>query len=250
MGSAFGSNAKGRRTARVLASAVVALIATGFAAVTVDASALGSLVTEHFVAVPTADLPAGTTYDDATCPSDIRCYVVGGNAGGGVITTTDNDGRTWATTTLPSTTGLTDFSISCPAASVCYVGGTDYTGDTTLLATHDAGARWTVGSVPADQIVTSIGCGACEHVHRRREQQPVAGDEHRPHHPRWRGDLDGTRSGVRTTWQQSAAWTRGIASRPVPAPGSPRIWVRAGGTSHHRLGHRISTARSAASTTA
>jgi photosystem II stability/assembly factor-like uncharacterized protein len=137
-----------------------ALIAGGVASVTADAASLGDLLSGHFVAVPAAMLPSGTTYDDATCPSDDRCFAVGSDGAGGVITTTDNAGRTWTTAPLPSTSGLNGYSISCPSASVCYVGGTDLRGDTTLLSTHDAGARWTAGAVPSGQIVTSIGCGA------------------------------------------------------------------------------------------
>ena len=137
-----------------------ALVATGTAALTADAASFASLIGEHFVPVPAAMLPAGTTYDDATCPSDERCFLVGANPAGGVITTTNDAGRTWRTAALPSTSGLTDFSIACPSASICYVGGTDYRGGTTLLATHDAGATWKVGTVPSGQIVTSIGCGS------------------------------------------------------------------------------------------
>jgi photosystem II stability/assembly factor-like uncharacterized protein len=152
----------GRWVLRGAAATCAALITLGVVSVAADAASLGSLLSGHFVAVPAAMLPSGTIYDDATCPSDDRCYAVGSDAAGGVITITDNAGRTWTSAPLPSTSGLRGFSISCPAASVCYVGGTDLKGETALLATHDAGAMWTVGSAPSSQIVTSIGCGAVD----------------------------------------------------------------------------------------
>jgi hypothetical protein len=162
VGSGLSVSTRRRCVVRGVAALFAVLIAAGAASVTAKAASFGSLLSGHFVPVPAAMLPAGTTYDDATCPSDDRCFLVGADAAGGVITTTDDGGRTWTTAPLPSTSGLTDFSISCPSASVCYVGGTDYRGDTTLLASHDAGARWTSGAVPSGQLVTSIGCGAVD----------------------------------------------------------------------------------------
>jgi hypothetical protein len=162
VGSGSRGTTRGRCVVRGVAALFAALIAAGAASLAAGAASLGSLLGGHFVPVPAAMLPAGSTYDDATCPSDDRCFLVGANAAGGVITTTDDAGVTWTTAALPSTSGLTDFSISCPSASVCYVGGTDYHGSTTLLATHDAGATWEAGSVPSDQIVTSIGCGSVD----------------------------------------------------------------------------------------
>ena len=90
---------------------------------------------------------------------------------------TTDGGLTWATTALPSTAGLADYSISCPSASVCYVVGTDLVGDTVLLATHDAGSRWTVGHSPPGVIVTSIGCGginACIAVGSNLPSRPAS----------------------------------------------------------------------------
>jgi photosystem II stability/assembly factor-like uncharacterized protein len=141
-------------------AALGALLAIALASVSAHASSFSALTSGHFVPVPVAMLPHGSaTYQDATCPSDQRCCLVGAGSHGGILTMTADGGRTWATTALPSTAGLADYSISCPSASVCYVGGTDLVGATVLLATHDAGSKWTVGHVPPGLIVTSIGCG-------------------------------------------------------------------------------------------
>ncbi len=127
----------------------------------VDAGSLSSLSSGKFVAVPESMLPSGTaTYDDATCPSDTRCYAVGVGDGHGVLTTSGDAGRTWSSSALPNTSGQTDFSISCPSAAVCYVAGTNYSGGTTVLSTANSGASWSVGTVPTGQIITSIGCGS------------------------------------------------------------------------------------------
>jgi hypothetical protein len=149
------------RLTRAVAGAALALVACGVAATSVDAGGLTTLISGKFVAIPGSMLPSGTaTYDDATCPSATRCYVVGTGDGGGILTTSGDAGRTWRSSALPKTSGQTDFSISCPSVSVCDVGGTNYSGGTTLLTTRDSGTSWSVGEVPTGQIITSIGCGS------------------------------------------------------------------------------------------
>jgi photosystem II stability/assembly factor-like uncharacterized protein len=149
------------RLTRAVAGAALALVACGLAVSSVDAGSLTSLVSGKFVPVAASMLPTGAaTYDDATCPSATRCYVVGTGDGGGILTTSSDSGRTWSSAALPRTSGQTDFSISCPSVSVCYVGGTNFSGGTTLLTTRNSGTSWSVGEVPTGQIITSIGCGS------------------------------------------------------------------------------------------
>jgi hypothetical protein len=64
-----------------LAAGVGVAIAAAVAPIQVDAGSFGSLLSGRFVAVPATVLPHGSaTYDDATCPSADRCYVVGRRA--------------------------------------------------------------------------------------------------------------------------------------------------------------------------
>lgn len=129
---------------------------------TAGAGGLANLVSGRFVSIPAGMLPpAGTTYNDATCPADGRCYLVGSGPDGGIFTTTSDNGSTWTTSTLPFTRGLNILSMSCPTASRCYVGGTNLTTTaSTLLATRDGGATWTRQAIPAHVIIASIGCGS------------------------------------------------------------------------------------------
>lgn len=150
-----------RRAWMAVSGVVFAGIAVGMSSYDASAAGLTSLLTKRFVSVPAAMLPpAGTVYNDATCPTDSRCFLVGAGPGGGIFTTTDDGGRSWVTSRLPFTRGLTDFAISCPSASTCYVSGTDLHSSTTILATHNGGSTWTRGAVPADAIIASIGCGS------------------------------------------------------------------------------------------
>jgi photosystem II stability/assembly factor-like uncharacterized protein len=161
MRSGIGIAAARRGLPLLLAGTAAALVSLACSATNADAGSLGSLLSERFIAIPAAMLPSGAaTYDDAACPSNARCYAVGQGSGGGIVTTTDDAGGTWKTAPIPSTAGLTDFSISCPSASVCYAGGTNFAGATVLLVTRDGGIHWSAGQLPAGQIVTSIGCGS------------------------------------------------------------------------------------------
>ncbi len=114
--------------------------------------------------------PAGSMYNDATCPTDARCYVVGSGPDGGILTTSSDGGSSWTTSTLPFTRGFTVFSMSCPSVARCYVGATNLTTkQSTLIATADGGASWTRQSVPSGVIIASIGCGSVSSVCGGRE---------------------------------------------------------------------------------
>ncbi|HEY6468753.1 MAG TPA: FGLLP motif-containing membrane protein [Candidatus Dormibacteraeota bacterium] len=150
-----------RRASMAVSGMLFAGIALGLSSHDASAAGLTSLLSKRFVSVPAAMLPpAGTIYDDATCPTDSRCFLVGSGPGGGMFTTTDDGGRSWVTSRLPFTRGLTDFALSCPTASTCYVSGSDLHGTTAILATRNAGSTWMKGAVPAGAIITSIGCGS------------------------------------------------------------------------------------------
>jgi photosystem II stability/assembly factor-like uncharacterized protein len=155
------------RRGLAVAGMVLALAAAGANARTANAAGLSSLLSGQFQSIPAAMLPSGgVIYDDATCPSESRCYVVGSGPGDGVITTTDDGGRTWTTSKLPATGQFTEFALSCPSASVCYVGGNNVTPNmhgpivSAILVTRDAGASWRTDTVPAGVVVASIGCGS------------------------------------------------------------------------------------------
>ncbi|MGA8014548.1 MAG: FGLLP motif-containing membrane protein [Candidatus Dormiibacterota bacterium] len=143
-----------RRLAAVIAATAIGV---GVSTIVVDAAGLPSLVSGHFTAVPKDQLPAGATYDDATCPSESQCYGVGTGSTGGVITTTANGGRSWSSKSLPDTAGVTDFAISCPSASDCYVAGSAGT-TSVMLATRNSGRTWARQTVPDPSVITSIGC--------------------------------------------------------------------------------------------
>lgn len=140
---------------------VFAAIAVAFTSSNADAVGLTSLLSKRFVSVPASMLPpTGTIYDDATCPTDSQCFLVGVAAEGGLLTTTSDRGRSWETSMLPSTRGFTNFAISCPSASICYVAGSDLRTRSAILATRNGGRAWTKGVVLQDAIITSIGCGS------------------------------------------------------------------------------------------
>ena len=142
----------------VLVAGAAALLAVSANATTAEASGLSRLLEGHFVPVPSSTLPSGSTYDDATCPGDSRCYVVGAGPAGGVITMTSNSGRSWTSASLPATSSYTEFAISCPTVSVCYVGATNATGASTIISTGSGGSRWATDPIPPGAIVTSISC--------------------------------------------------------------------------------------------
>jgi photosystem II stability/assembly factor-like uncharacterized protein len=142
----------------VLVAGAVALLAVSATAVTAEASGLSRLLEGHFVPVSSSMLPAGSSYDDATCPSGSRCYVVGAGPAGGVITKTSDSGRSWTSASLPATSGDSEFAIACPTASVCYVGAEDAADASAILSTRDGGATWRTEQIPAGSIVTSISC--------------------------------------------------------------------------------------------
>ena len=138
---------------------VLSVIALGTTLWSAEAAGLRSLLSQRFVSVPASVLPPGqATYFDGVCPSESRCDLVGFAAGHGIVTKTDDGGRTWSTSTLSSTSQLV--AISCPSPSVCYVGGTLSAGGATILGTRDSGATWTAQQVPAGVVVSSIGCGS------------------------------------------------------------------------------------------
>ena len=136
------------RRVGAVAGMVVALTALGVNAREAGAAGLGSLLSAQFVSIPESMVPSGNvTYDDATCPSESRCYVVGSGPDDGVITTTDDGGRTWTTSKLPATGQFTQFAVSCPTPSVCYVGANNLiTGvvrpiKSAILATRNGGVK-------------------------------------------------------------------------------------------------------------
>jgi photosystem II stability/assembly factor-like uncharacterized protein len=151
-----------RRAWVAVSGMVFAVIAVALSSFSASAGGLMSLLSSHFVSVPAYMLPpAGTMYNDATCPTDELCYVVGSGPEGGVFTTTSDGGSTWTTSTLPFTRGFSIFSMSCPSAAQCYVGGTNLTTKrSTLLATRDGGTSWTRQPIPSGVIIASIGCGS------------------------------------------------------------------------------------------
>ncbi|HVC42854.1 MAG TPA: FGLLP motif-containing membrane protein [Candidatus Saccharimonadales bacterium] len=150
-----------RRAWMAVSGVGCAVLAVALVSRNADAGVLNNLLSERFVPVPASMLPpTGTVYDDATCPTDSRCYVVGAGADGGIVTITDDGGRSWESSTLPSTRGFDDFSISCPSASTCYAGGSDLRTTSAILATRNGGRSWTRGVVPRGVIIDSIGCGS------------------------------------------------------------------------------------------
>jgi hypothetical protein len=141
-----------------MAFACIAIALNSFSA---DAAGLTSLLSKAFVSVPASMLPpAGTIYDDATCPTDSQCYLVGVGPRGGILTTTVDGGASWASSTLPSTGVSANFAISCPSASTCYVAATDLRARSAIIVTRNGGHTWTKGVVPPGAIITSIGCGS------------------------------------------------------------------------------------------
>jgi hypothetical protein len=151
-----------RRAWVAVSGVVLAAMAVALSSFSASAGGLTSLLSSHFVSIPAYMLPpTGSMYNDATCPTDELCYVVGSGPDGGILTTSSDAGSSWTTSTLPFTRGFNVFSMSCPSASRCYIGATNLTTKrSTLIATQDGGATWIRQSVPSGVIIASIGCGS------------------------------------------------------------------------------------------
>ncbi|MGH7640292.1 MAG: putative Ig domain-containing protein [Candidatus Dormibacteria bacterium] len=170
-----------------------------------QAADLSDLLHRPLLAVPAHDLaPAQTTYYDATCPSAERCYVVGVDAGKGVVTTTSDAGRSWSTQTIGGSSQLV--AISCPAARTCYVGG----GSTNpqMFGTTDGGGEWSTETVPIGAAIDSIGCASLSDCLAVGNQSPTR-----------QGSVIATQNG-------GISWTSGNA------PGSGLVAVRCVDKSH------------------
>jgi photosystem II stability/assembly factor-like uncharacterized protein len=154
--------ARGKAGAIAAFSFVVTIAAVCITSTSVAAAGLSTLLADQFVAVPASMLPAGVTYDDATCPNTLRCYAVGVVPAGAVFTYTADGGVTWKSVLLPATAGSTGFAISCPSFSTCYVGGGNEKTSSTLFKTTNAGLSWARESIPSGALVASIGCGSVE----------------------------------------------------------------------------------------
>lgn len=139
-------------------------VALGFAACIVLAPAAGAaashgLLPAHFVPVSASLLPSSpATYIDATCPTERLCLAVGSSRGAGVVTRTGDGAATWTTLAIPGTAQLA--AVSCPAADVCYAGGSAASGAATMDLSRDGGLTWTAQTLPTGAIVDSIGCGS------------------------------------------------------------------------------------------
>ncbi len=169
------------------------------------AATLGDLLHRPLLTVPAHDLAsAQTTYYDASCPSAERCYVVGVDAGKGVVTTTSDAGRSWSTQTIGGSSQL--FAIACPTAQTCYAGG----GSTNpqMFGTTDGGRQWSSETVPIGAAIDSIGCASLSDCLAVGNQSP-------------------TRQGSVITTQ-----TGGISWSSENAPGSGLVAVRCVDKSH------------------
>jgi photosystem II stability/assembly factor-like uncharacterized protein len=106
---------------------------------------------------------SGTTHDltGVSCPTTSACYAVG--AAGTILASSDG-GATWTDQSSPTTFGLDQ--ISCPTASTCYASGDVEAKEEPpslpalrayILATHDAGADWSVAAFP-EARARAIAC--------------------------------------------------------------------------------------------
>ena len=111
--------------------------------------------------------PAGNGPFSVACPSVSDCYLLGQSSEGAVdISTTTNGGGSWVTQSVPTSSPYEPYldpdhaggDIFCLSVSICYA---DVPGTTssTIVATNDAGADWTSGSVPsAAGPLSGIAC--------------------------------------------------------------------------------------------
>lgn len=93
-----------------------------------------------------------------SCPSALICYSAGfgpdSTDRGGIMTTTDG-GTTWSGTTVGAA-ALT--SIGCPATTVCFAAGDEYTPPGEIVKTTD-GSSWSNQTLPSGvHQVTGISC--------------------------------------------------------------------------------------------
>ncbi|HUZ21439.1 MAG TPA: hypothetical protein VMU75_12785 [Acidimicrobiales bacterium] len=109
------------------------------------------------------------TIQAAACPSVRACVLVGGtisqaepNAGNGVVLRTTDGGSTWSRGTVPSNMAtLSD--VSCGDASHCVLVGYTHAGPpvvTRLLASADAGARWSALPAQVSGGVSGLACSS------------------------------------------------------------------------------------------
>lgn len=86
------------------------------------------------------------------CASVLTCVAVGGFPDRGLILTTVDGGRTWASALSPARSALS--GVACPTARICYITGSGGT----IGQTRDGGRTWTLIDSGTSTSLNSVAC--------------------------------------------------------------------------------------------
>jgi photosystem II stability/assembly factor-like uncharacterized protein len=144
-------------------------------------------------------------FEGISCPTIVRCWVVGNGPSGAVIMSTSDGGAHWSKQTPPVNLGTTPdlHEISCTDPLHCWAVGQDVGGPAEIIATRDGGATWSGQSYPADTGLTNFGnlesivCPTLDHCW-------AAGANRRTSTTDRPAVLLATADGGTTTWTQQA----------------------------------------------